>query len=194
MSFELIVGPMFSGKTEELIRRLDEAGAAGLRVAAAKPSVDAADPGWIVSLSGARRRAVSLPSVSDLVALAHGRDVLGIDEIEFFEPEIVGAVAELASTLRIVAAGLDLVFRGEPFAPMPALAELADELAVLTASCAVCGGVATRSQRLLDGRPAPRDAPTIQIGGRELYEPRCEQHHLVPVGGTAGSPHEPTSP
>jgi thymidine kinase len=64
---------------------------------------------------------------------------------------------------------------------MPGLAELADDLVVLTATCAVCGGVATRSQRLIDGRPAPRDAPTVQIGGSELYEPRCADHHVVPA-------------
>jgi thymidine kinase len=179
VSFELIVGPMFSGKTDELIRRLAAAEAESLAVATAKPSVDVADPGWIVSLSGARRRAVSLSSAQDLRELARGRDVLGIDEIEFFEPEIVEAVRGVAAGLRVIAAGLDLDFRGEPFGPMPALAELADELSVLTATCAVCGGVATRSQRLLDGRPAPRDAPTVQIGGRELYEPRCERHHVV---------------
>jgi thymidine kinase len=180
VSFELIVGPMFSGKTDELIRRLDAAEAAGLRVAAAKPSVDAADPGWIVSLTGTRRRAVSLPVAGELVELAHGRDVLGIDEIEFFEPDVVDAVEVLAGRLRVIAAGLDLDFRGEPFGPMPALARLAGEPTVLTATCAVCGGVATRSQRLLDGRPAPRSTPTVLIGGRELYEPRCERDHEVP--------------
>ena len=179
MSFELIVGPMFSGKTDELIRRLAAADAAGLRVATAKPSVDDADPGWIVSLTGARRPAASVPSAEALVALAARHDVAGVDEIEFFEPEIVDAVRSLATGLRVVAAGLDLDFRGEPFGPMPALAELADELTVLTATCTVCGGVATRSQRLLDGRPAPRDAPLVQIGGGELYEPRCTQHHIA---------------
>ena len=180
MSFELIVGPMFSGKTDELIRRLAAADAAGLRVATAKPSVDEADPGWIVSLSGARRPAVSAGSAEALVELAAGHDVLGVDEIEFFEPEIVAAVVALAAGCRVVAAGLDLDFRGEPFGPMPELAKLADGVTVLTATCAVCGGVATRSQRLLDGQPAPREAAIVQIGGRELYEPRCAQHHVVP--------------
>lgn len=179
MSFELIVGPMFSGKTAELIRRLGSADADGLRVAAAKPSVDESDPGWIVSLSGARRRAVSLPSASELAELARGRDVLGIDEIEFFDAGVVEAVRVLAGELRVIAAGLDLDFRAEPFGPMPALAELADDVTVLTARCSVCGGVATLSQRLIDGQPAPRDAPTVQIGGRELYEPRCAEHHIV---------------
>jgi thymidine kinase len=179
MSFELIVGPMFSGKTDELIRRLAVAEGEGLGVATVKPSVDVADPGWIISLSGARRRAVSLSSAQKLRELVPGRDVIGIDEIEFFEPEIVEVIQTLAPRLRVIAAGLDLDFRSEPFAPMPGLAEIADELSVLTATCAVCGGVATRSQRLLDGRPAPRDAPTVQIGGRELYEPRCALHHVV---------------
>ena len=180
MSFELIVGPMFSGKTDELIRRLAAADDAGLRAAAAKPSVDDSDLGWIVSLSGARRRAASLPNAADLVELAHGCDVLGIDEIEFFEPRIVDVVRSLATELRVIAAGLDLDFRAEPFGPMPALAKLAEEVTALTARCAVCGRVATLSQRLVDGRPARRDSPTIQIGGGELYEPRCPEHHLVP--------------
>jgi thymidine kinase len=180
VSFELIVGPMFSGKTDELIRRLGAADAEG-RVATAKPSVDAADPGWIVSLSGARRPAISVASAHELVELAGGHDVVGIDEIEFFELEIVAAIRTLSRGARVVAAGLDLDFRGEPFGPMPALADLADEVTVLTATCAVCGGVATRSQRLLDGHPAPRGAPIVQIGGRELYEPRCERHHAVPA-------------
>jgi thymidine kinase len=177
--FELIVGPMFSGKTDELIRRLDAAEAAGLRVATAKPSVDHADPGWIVSLTGARREAVSVAAAAGLEALSAGCDVLGVDEIEFFEPAIVQVVRRLAGRLRVVGAGLDLDFRGEPFGPMPALAAIADEVTVLAATCAVCGDVATRSQRLVGGRPAPRDAPTVQIGGHELYEPRCERHHVV---------------
>jgi thymidine kinase len=180
VSFELIVGPMFSGKTDELIRRLAAAEAAGARVAAAKPSVDTAHPGWIVSLSGARRPAASVQSSAALVDLAEGHDVLGVDEIEFFDAAVVDAVRDVATRLRVVAAGLDLDFRGEPFGPMPTLAALADELTVLAATCAVCGNTATRSQRLLDGRPAPRDAPTVLIGGRELYEPRCESHHVVP--------------
>jgi thymidine kinase len=179
MSFELIVGPMFSGKTDELIRRLDAAEAAGERVATAKPSVDSADPGWIVSLTGKRRRAKSVPSAAQLRDLAADRDVLGIDEVEFLDQEVVGVVAEVSRGLRVVAAGLDLDFRGEPFGPMPALALIADQVTVLAATCAVCGGVATRSQRLVDGRPARRDAPTVQIGGRELYEPRCARHHVV---------------
>jgi thymidine kinase len=178
--FELIVGPMFSGKTDELIRRLAAADHDGLRAGTAKPSVDDSDPGWIVSLSGARRRAVSLPAAGDLLELARGRDVVGIDEIEFFEPEIVDVVRSLSAELRVIAAGLDRDFRAEPFGPMPALAALADEVTTLAARCAVCGAVAPLSQRLVDGQPAPRDAPTVQIGGHELYEPRCAEHHVVP--------------
>jgi thymidine kinase len=180
MSFELIVGPMFSGKTDELIRRLAAADAAGLRVATAKPSVDSADPGWLVSLSGARRPAVAASSAAELLDLAAGCEVLGVDEIQFFAAEVADVVGMLSRELRVVAAGLDLDFRGEPFAPTPALAGLADDVTVLHATCAVCGEPATRSQRLLDGRPAPRDAPIVQIGGSELYEPRCARHHEVP--------------
>jgi thymidine kinase len=176
---ELICGPMFSGKSEELIRRLTAAAASGLRVAAAKPSVEI-DPDWIVSLAGTRWPATPIADARTLLSLGAQQDVIGVDEVQFLGPEILDVVDALrGSNVRVIAAGLDLDFRGEPFGPVPALASRADALTALVAVCARCGGIATRSQRLLDGEPAAPDAPVVQVGGSELYEPRCVRCHEV---------------
>jgi thymidine kinase len=184
---ELITGPMFSGKTRELIRRLAAAELSGAEVAAGKPAFDV-DPGWLVSLSGSRRRAVVLERVADLVDLAGSAAVVGVDEVQFLVMEFAEALAEAAARgVRVIVAGLDRDFRGEPFPTVAALAARAGSLTRLTASCSRCGAAATRSQRLLDGRPAPRDAPVVQLGGAELYEARCAACHVVPASGAEAS-------
>jgi thymidine kinase len=166
---------MFSGKSEELIRRLRRAEIAGQRVLIVKPRIDDRyDVAHVVSHAGARMRAVAVDGVHDALRRAEGYDVVGVDEAQFFEPGIVDAVQQMVfAGKRVVAAGLDRDFRGEPFGPMPLLLCMAEFVDKLQAVCHRCGGAATRTQRLVDGEPAPFDGATIQIGALDSYEARC---------------------
>jgi thymidine kinase len=172
---------MFSGKSEELIRRLRRAEIAGQRALIVKPLVDDRfDLGHVVSHAGAKMRAVTAASGAEVLRLAGGYDAIGIDEVQFFDDGIVGAVATLvAHGTRVVAAGLAQDFRGEPFGAMPTLLCVAEFVDKLEAVCHRCGGPATLTQRLLDGRPAPFDGATVQIGALDSYEARCRACHSV---------------
>jgi thymidine kinase len=172
---EVVCGPMFSGKSEELIRRLRRAEIAGQRVLIVKPRIDDRyDVAHVVSHAGARMRAVAVDGAHDALRRAEGYDVVGVDEAQFFEPTIVDAVQGMVlAGKRVVAAGLDRDFRGEPFGPMPLLLCLAEFVDKLQAVCHRCGGPATRTQRLVDGEPASFDGATIQIGALDSYEARC---------------------
>ena len=172
---EVICGPMFSGKSEELIRRLRRVEIAGQRVLIVKPSVDDRfDVSHIVSHAGAKMRAVAVENAADALGRSDGYDAIGIDEAQFFDDEIVDVVRTLvARGRRVVVAGLDRDFRGEPFGAMPLLLCMAEFVDKLQAVCHACGGTATRTQRLLDGMPAPFDGETIQIGALDSYEARC---------------------
>jgi thymidine kinase len=176
---EVVCGPMFSGKSEEMIRRLRRAEIAGQRVVIFKPRIDdrysCAD---VVSHAGARMRAVPVDSVPELIARARGFDVVGIDEVQFFDAPVVGAALSLAEGgARVVVAGLDQDFRRLPFGPLPELLALADFVDKLQAVCHRCGGPATLTQRLVDGRPAPYSGDTIVVGAAEQYEARCRDCH-----------------
>ena len=172
---EVVCGPMYSGKSEELIRRLRRAEIAGQKVLVVKAGFDDRyDVAHVVSHAGDRIRAVCAEA-DDVLRLAEGYDVVGLDELHFFdETSIVDVVLELrAHGRRVVVSGLDCDFRGEPFPAMARLlchAELADKL---QAVCHRCGGPATRTQRLVDGRPASFAGPTIQVGALDAYEARC---------------------
>jgi thymidine kinase len=186
---EVVCGPMFSGKSEELIRRLRRAEIAGQRALIVKPQIDDRyDIGHVVSHAGAKMRAVAVSRPEDSPGLAQGYDVIGIDEVQFFASEIVLVIDVLvARGARVVAAGLDQDFRGRPFAAMPELlcrAELVDKL---QAVCHRCGGPATMTQRLVDGYPAPADGATIVVGALDSYEARCRACHELaePVGAAA---------
>jgi len=172
---------MFSGKSEELIRRLRRAEIAGQRALIVKPQIDDRyDIGHVVSHAGAKMRAVAVWRPEDISGLAQGYDVIGIDEVQFFAAEIVLVIDVLvARGARVVAAGLDQDFRGRPFAAMPELlcrAELVDKL---QAVCHRCGGPATMTQRLVDGHPAQADGATIVVGALDSYEARCRACHVV---------------
>jgi len=176
---EVVCGPMFSGKSEELIRRLRRAEIAGQRALIVKPRIDDRyDIGHVVSHAGAKMRAVAVSRPEEIVGLADGYDAVGIDEVQFFAPEIVGVIERLVERgSRVVAAGLDQDFRGLPFGTLPELlcrAELVDKL---QAVCHRCGGPATMTQRLVDGRPASADGETIVVGALEQYEARCRTCH-----------------
>jgi thymidine kinase len=178
---EVVCGPMFSGKSEELIRRLRRAEIAGQRALIVKPQIDDRyDIGHVVSHAGAKMRAVAVTRPQDIPGLAEGYDVIGIDEVQFFPEEIVVVIDALVERgTRVVASGLDQDFRGLPFGPMPELlcrAELVDKL---QAVCHRCGGPATMTQRLVDGLPAPADGATIVVGALDSYEARCRACHVV---------------
>jgi thymidine kinase len=172
---EVVCGPMFSGKSEELIRRLRRAEIAGLRVLIVKPRIDDRfDVSHVVSHGGARMRAVAVDAATDVLRLSSGYHVVGIDEVQLFEPAIVEVARELVLRgVRVIVAGLDMDFRGEPFESMPTLLCVAEFVDKLHAVCHRCGGTATRTQRLVDGKPAPFSGATIQIGALDAYEARC---------------------
>jgi len=184
-SLDVISGCMFSGKTQEMIRRLDQERFAGASIQAFKPALD--DRYAIEAVASHREvrfPAIAVPDVAAIQAqLREDTRVIGIDEAQFFGPEIVSLANELAERgLHVIVAGLDLDFRARPFGPMPLLAAYADRLTKLQSSCQYpgCGSrQATRTQRLVDGMPAPFDAPLVVIGGAASYQARCRHHHRV---------------
>ena len=180
---ELICGSMFSGKTEELIRRLRRAQIARQKVQVFKPAIDNryAETA-LASHSGADFSAIPLEKAADISDHLHEDvTVIGIDEVQFFDAEIAPLVKQLASNgMRVIMAGLDMDFRGEPFGSMPLLLCEAEYVDKLHAICMVCGEEACRTQRLVNGEPAYYDDPIILVGASEAYEPRCRVHHQVP--------------
>ena len=180
---EVVCGPMFSGKSEEMIRRLRRAEIAGQRVIIFKPAIDDRyDVGDVVSHAGIRMRDVPVSSVPELLIRAREADVVGIDEVQFFESTVVEGALELADGgARVVAAGLDQDFRRLPFGPMPALLAHAEFVDKLQAVCHRCGGPATTTQRLVNGHPAPYSGETVVVGAAEQYEARCRDCHEAGV-------------
>ena len=206
---EVITGSMFSGKTEELLRRLRRARIAGQEVSVFTPAmddrygtrtvgshagreweatvVDPADPGTIEShLAEVESASADADSDAETVESGATTDggspgrVVAVDEANFFERPLVDVVESLAAAgHRVLVAGTDQTFRGEPFHPLPALIAVAEYVDKLQAICAVCGEPATRNQRLVDGEPAHADDPTIVVGAEERYEARCRNCHVV---------------
>jgi len=186
---EVIAGCMFAGKTEELLRRGERARIAKKRVLLFKPALDTRySEEEVVTHYGRALPCQRLPtgiSWRDFSQFVpdqelQGTDVFAFDEAHFFGPEFPRLCEALvARGKRVIVAGLDLNFRGEPFGPMPELLALADEVLKLQAVCVVCGRPATRSQRLIDGEPA-REGPEILIGGLESYEARCRGCFVPP--------------
>jgi len=180
---EVVCGGMFSGKTEELIRRVRRAVIARQPVQVFKPHIDdrySLDN--ITSHTGQSIQAVPVALAADILdQLNPDTTVVAIDEVQFFDAGIVQVAQELADRrLRVICAGLDMDFRGEPFGCMPQLLSIAEEILKLSAICTVCGMPATRTQRLVNGKPAFYDDPIIMVGAQETYEARCRQHHYVP--------------
>jgi thymidine kinase len=182
-SIEVITGSMFSGKTDELIRRLRRARIARQQVQVFKPVIDnryAVEK--VTSHAGTEFEATPIACAADLLPLVQaGATVVALDEAQFFESEVCAICRTLAERgIRVIVAGLDQDFRGEPFGPMPQLMALAEHVDKLHAICAVCGGEASRTQRLINGQPAWYDDPVVVVGASELYEARCREHHRVP--------------
>jgi thymidine kinase len=180
---EIICGSMFSGKTEELIRRVRRAIIAKQYVQVFKPQIDHRyGIEQVTSHNGQNIKALPLPKAADILNhLSPDTTVVAIDEVQFFDAAIVSVTEFLAAKgMRVLIAGLDTDFRGEPFGSMPALLCRAEEVTKLRAICVVCGDSACRTQRLVDGMPAYYDDPIILVGAQESYEPRCREHHMVP--------------
>jgi thymidine kinase len=179
---EVICGSMFSGKTEELIRRLRRAQIAKQKVQVFKPAIDTrfADR-EVTSHNGVQIEAIPVENAAQVhEMLAPDTTVVAIDEAQFFKDEIVRLCEDLADQgLRVVVAGLDMDFRGEPFGPMPALMARAEQVHKLQAICVECGGPASRTQRLIEGKPAAYGDPVILVGASEVYEARCRGCHEV---------------
>lgn len=174
---EVICGPMFSGKTEELIRRLRRAVIARRKVQVFKPHIDVRyDAAAVVSHSQQRFVSTLVTAAREVKEkLAPDVEVVGIDEVQFLGGEIVGVVRDLAARgLRVIVAGLDQDFRGEPFDPMPQLLAEAEYVSKELAICVVCGQPAGRSQRLA-AQGGPASAGRVQVGAHESYEPRCRR-------------------
>lgn len=182
-SVEVICGSMFCGKTEELIRRLRRARIAKQNVQVFKPVIDNRfEHNKVKSHSGIDVDAEPVEKSQDIQrALLRETTVLGIDEVQFFDDGIVDVVEDLADKgLRVIVTGLDTDFRGVPFGCMPHLMARAERVDKLHAICMVCGGLASRTQRLVDGNPAHYNEPIVVVGAQELYEARCREHHQVP--------------
>ncbi|ANU10041.1 thymidine kinase [Planococcus antarcticus DSM 14505] len=184
---ELICGSMFSGKSEELIRRVRRSQFAKQKIAVFKPKIDDRySKEEVVSHNGATVIALPISCSTEMWEyITDEFDVIAIDEAQFFDEDIIENVQKLANHgFRVIVAGLDQDFRGRPFGPMPALLAIAEQVTKLQAVCTVCGSPASRTQRLIDGKPAGSDDPTILVGASEAYEPRCRHHHEVPTGVT----------
>lgn len=180
---EVICGSMFSGKTDELIRRLRRAVIAKQKVQVFKPQIDHRyGIEKVTSHAGNDFAAIPVAHSSMILdQIDADTTVVGIDEAQFFDNGIIKLVDELAQrNFRVLVAGLDQDFRGEPFGPMPILMSLAEQVDKLQAICMVCGESASRTQRLVNGKPARYDEPIVIVGASEMYEARCRVHHDVP--------------
>lgn len=180
---EVVVGSMFSGKSEELIRRVKRSLIARRQVQVFKPQIDDRFGLELVrSHDGDSFVARPVRSSAEIPGLLEAEtSVVAVDEVQFFDPGIVDvARALVAGGRRVICAGLDLDFRGEPFGPVPALLALAERVDKLEAICVVCGEPGTRTQRIVNGTPADYDDPIIVIGAQEAYEARCRACHEVP--------------
>lgn len=179
---EVAIGPMYSGKSEELIRRMKRAKIAKQKIIVFKPAIDNRySKEDVVSHSGDSIGAIPIKESKDIYGyLDEDIQVVGIDEVQFFDEKIVDIAIDLADKgVRVICAGLDMDFRGEPFGPTPKLLAVAEFVDKLQAVCSVCGQPATRSQRLINEKPAKYGDPIIQVGAVESYEARCRECHVI---------------
>jgi thymidine kinase len=185
---EVIIGPMFSGKTTELIRLIEREIFAKKRGAIFKPSLDRRySEREVTTHNGLKYRAYQIdPSKEGIIKLEKiaekkNIDAVGVDEVQFFPIDIVETLDRLAYSMKVIACGLNLSFKAEPFVTTMELAARADKVTYLSAVCVKCGKEATRTQRLISGRPAPKDSPLFVVGGKEMYEPRCRNCYEPPI-------------
>ena len=179
-SIEVVCGPMFAGKTEELIRRLRRAKIAGLNIVCFKPIVDDRySLNDVVSHDGSVIKAIAVRKSSEMWDyITEETDVVAVDEAQFFDNDLVEYCQIMANKgIRVILSGLDNDFRGLPFGPMPRLMSIAEYVTKLTAICVKCKQPASRTQRLVDGEPAKHDDDIIKVGTKESYEARCRSCH-----------------
>ena len=179
---ELVIGPMYSGKSEELIRILKRAKIAKQNIVVFKPQIDDRYSNEdVVSHSGESIHAIPINKAKEIYDyIDSNTQVVGIDEVQFFDDEVVDIAIDLADKgIRVIAAGLDMDFKGEPFGPTPRLLAVSEFIDKIQSICSVCGQPATRSQRLINGEPARYNDPIIQVGAVESYEARCRKCHVV---------------
>jgi len=179
---EVICGSMFSGKSEELIRRLRRAQIAQLEVQVFKPSIDnRTTTEYIHAHSGDKLKAIAVDQAEHIQTfMLNSTKVIGIDEVQFFDTTIIGVIHALVKQGKhIIVGGLDLDFRGIPFGPMPTLLALADTVTKLKAVCMQCQDDAHFTQRLVNGKPAKLNDPLIVIGAQECYQARCRNCYSI---------------
>lgn len=179
---EVICGCMFAGKTEELLRRVKRLEYAKKEVVVIKPIIDNRYSDTdVVSHDKSSVKSYAVNNAKEILQYVTSNTyAVAIDEVQFFDNDIVEVCNRLADDgKRVICAGLDKNFRGDPFGPMPMLLAIAEEVTKLTAICQVCGAPATRTQRLINGEPAKRSDPIVLVGASESYEARCRKHHEV---------------
>lgn len=184
---EVVAGVMFSGKSEELIRRVRRSMIAKKRVQVFKSHLDDRYSGGVFAVGSHDGRTIDAVPVDSSKQIALRLDpmaqVIAVDEVQFLDSGIVALATDLANRgRRVILAGTDTDFRGEPFGPMPQLMCVAEVVDKLHAICVLCGAPASRNQRLIDGKPAAFDSPTVMVGGAEAYEARCRACHAIGKG------------
>lgn len=179
---EVICGSMYAGKTEELLRRIRRIEYAKKEILVFKPRIDNRySASEIVSHNNSRTKSIIVESAKDIFEyIQHIPYAVAIDEVQFFDEEIIEVCEYLADKgTRVIVAGLDRDFRGEPFGIMPQILARSEYVTKLHAICQVCGAPATRTQRLIEGKPAHYNDPIIMVGAKEQYEARCRHCHIV---------------
>ena len=179
---EVICGCMFAGKTEELIRRINVLSYARKNILVFKPKIDDRySTTEIASHAGSKVPCIVISEAKEILNhVNYDTDVVAIDEVQFFDEDVVDICEYLAdSGLRVMVAGLDKDFRGEPFGVLPDLLTRAEFVTKLTAVCAKCGAPATRTQRIINGKPASFNDPIVLVGAKEAYAPRCRHCHEI---------------
>ena len=180
---EVIAGSMYAGKTEELLRRIRRIEYAKKDVIVFKPCIDNRySNDEVVSHNNTKTKSINISKPSDICEYLKDNlpYAIVIDEIQFFDESVIDVCNYYADKgVRVICAGLDKDFRGEPFGIMPKLLAIAERVTKLDAICQVCGGIATRTQRIINGEPAYYDDPVIQVGAKEQYEARCRHCHVV---------------
>lgn len=180
---EVITGSMFAGKTEELIRRIRRLKYAKKNFVVFKPAIDDRySKEEVVSHNGDSVKAFVIQDPFEIYDYIDEHvDAVAVDEVQFFPSTIVPVLDDLADrNIRVIAAGLDCDFRGEPFGCMPQLLTRAEQVTKLSAICTSCGAPATRTQRLVNQQPASYNDPIVLVGAKESYEPRCRHCHIIP--------------
>jgi thymidine kinase len=179
---EVICGPMFAGKSEELIRRIKRLEYAKKKTLVFKPSIDVRySSNEVVSHSNLKTKSIAIKESKEILDYVDSSTfAIAVDEVQFLDKEIIYLAQKLAlKGIRVILGGLDTDFRGEPFPITASLMTIAEDVLKLTAICVVCGAPATKTQRIINGKPAHYSDPIIKVGASEAYEPRCRHCHQV---------------